>query len=99
MVVVHDTNQRLQLQVKASSCRLANAKHTELTKIFSAPHGAEAYPLTSHIFLLCLCGSSKILKGEFADRGCVHAWSYAWTQRELLLCNGLMYMVAYLPLI
>ena len=29
----------------------------------------------------------------------MHAWSYARTQRELLLCNGLMCMVAYLPLI
>ena len=40
---------------------------------------------SNHIFLLCLCGSSKILKGEFADRGCVHAWSYAWF-RESCCC-------------
>ena len=25
----------------------------------------------------------------------MHAWSYARTQRELLLCNGLMCMVAF----
>ena len=50
---------------------------------------------TIHIFLLCLCGQSKILKGEFADGGRVRAWSYARTQRELLLCNGLMCMVSW----
>ena len=53
---VVDTNQRLQLQVKASSCSLTNAKHTKPTKIFSAPPGAEAYPLHQPHFLLCLCG-------------------------------------------
>ena len=82
-----DTNQRLQLQVKASSCSLTNAKHTKPTKIFSAPPGAEAYPLHQPHFLLCLCGSSErnfevII---FRDGGCVHAWSYARTQRERAL--------------
>ena len=55
VVVVVDKNQRLQLQVKASSCSLPNAKHTKPTKIFSAPPGAEAYPLHQpHFFAVPL---------------------------------------------
>ena len=50
-----DTNQKLQLQVKASSCSLTNAKHTKPTKFFSAPPGAEAYPLHQpHFFAVPL---------------------------------------------
>ena len=60
-----DTNQRLQLQVKASSCSLANAKHNKPTKDFSAPPGAEAYPLHQpHFFAVPLRLKSN-LKGEF----------------------------------
>ena len=65
-MVVVDTNQRLQLQVKASSCSLPNAKHTKPTKNFSAPPGAEAYPLHEpHFFAVPLR-----LKGNFDGRIC-----------------------------
>ena len=59
--VVVDTNKRLQLQVKVSSYSSTDAKHTKHAKNFSAPPGAQAYPLHQpHFFAVAFAAKVKI---------------------------------------
>ena len=68
-MVVVDTNQRLQLQVKASSCSLANAKHNKPTKNFSAPPGAGECSLHQpHFFCCAFAAQVKFERGICRSR-------------------------------